>query len=204
MDGKKTKLFNSGKSIIMKYGNISKAYDAHKNDVNCDSHLWLYAKNHYIRTDIWEDVKLLIALRCLLEPEYVTKGGVLSVMGGIVLPYLQENKRLLEEFIGKLSPDHSWHYSLQELLPNHNPLNHVDEPYEDRVLAGYLMIMHVQKVRENDKILIPLDDPDPDLLPTTTFCKKGGKHEPGTDGMHFNCFCKKCFQTLKSSGPNQI
>jgi len=25
-------------------------------------------------------------------------------------------------------------------------------------------------------------------------CSKGGLHEWGTDGVHFNTFCKKCFK----------
>ena len=176
----------------MQYPDISAAMKAHRQDVNPDSHLWLYAKNHYIRHNVWEDLKLLVALRCGLEPEHVTKGGVLMVLGNIVIPILHGSINELENFIGRLSPEHLMHYSLRW---GHNK-DLAPEPYEDVLLAAYLSIMSLQTVRDGDKILIPLDEADPDLLPTTRKCKKGGDHEKGTDGMHTNVFCTKCFQPL--------
>jgi len=34
-----------------------------------------------------------------------------------------------------------------------------------------------------------------DDCPRTYCCPKGGFHQDGTDGMHSNIFCKKCFRT---------
>jgi len=161
--------------------------------------LWLYAKGHYLRRDIWKELQILVALRCLLEPEHVSKGAVLSVLGGLVLPILLKSKCALEEFIGRLSPEHCFYYTLRGWKPplTRHPKEKVEEPFEDRVLAGYLSIMAMEKVNDDDTVLIPLDPVDPKLLPTVSVCLRGGRHEKGIDGMHQNVFCKKCFQSME-------
>ena len=177
----------------MTYANILEAYAAHKDDVNPDSHLWLYAKHHYVRHDVWEDLKLLIGVRNLLEPECIPKNDVLCVVGNIAIPFLQSGSGYaLQDFFTRLSLRAINPFGLGRLQSERQ-----SEMYEDRLLAGFLSVMSHQRVRQGNVVVIPLDKPDPDLLPTVTLCKKGGEHIPVTDGVHLNVCCSKCFQSLE-------
>lgn len=173
------------------YQDVSEAYNALKSrNESPDTHLWLYAKHHYIQRDVWKEVRWLVGARCLIEPEHIKDGDILLILGNFILPALQSSSYQLQQFLGRLSPSHMWHFTLRQ-----DPFDQTPERYEDRLLGGYLSIMHMTAVKDGDRVLIPMCDPDPMLLPTTTLCPNGGEHEEGTDGI--NVFCKKCYQSLE-------
>lgn len=55
---------------------------------NADRHIFLYAKGWYERKDIMQDLKIIVAERCGLDPKYISDLDVLRVIIGVVYPYI--------------------------------------------------------------------------------------------------------------------
>lgn len=47
---------------------------------NAESDVILYAKNHYERTDVVEDLKVIYGKRNGVEPKYLQKGNIAGMM----------------------------------------------------------------------------------------------------------------------------
>jgi len=119
---------------------------------NWDSHIWLYAKYHYKRGNVIEDLNKILADRSGIKAEHIDIKSIFIVLCEIVYPYLSEYNfvTFLEDSFRK------WvDYETTTTL--------------EKVFERLLWILHDVKVKEyvNDKwvILIELDEPDYNILP---------------------------------------
>lgn len=123
---------------------------------NGDSHIWLYAKHHYKRTDIIKDLKKILAERSGTDVEYVGIDSIFIVLCQLVFPHLTEYRFL--EFITDSFKD--W----KRKFGHYNNITSIR-----KVLERMLSILANVKVK--DKIdgewitLVELDEPDYSILP---------------------------------------
>ena len=125
---------------------------------NPDSHLWLYAKNHYVRHAMMADLRVLLGERNDIEPACVRDGDVVDALLSIVVPRLKQgSEHALREFLVELAPEHAWKYEQQwsGAVPTPGEL----------LAAKCLSYMSLCPVREKEVTLIELDPVDPLLLP---------------------------------------
>ncbi len=64
-------------------------------------HIWLYAKYHYVRGDLLEDLKIILAERSGIEPKAITTDHVIRTLVEIILEHVP-NTRSLQRFIGDI------------------------------------------------------------------------------------------------------
>lgn len=133
---------------------------------NLDSHIFLYAKGHYERSDVIKDLKVIVGQRCGIEPEDITTTDVIEVVLAVTIPHVRRSEHLLREFILGLRETRYW-----EVSPGQK------DPYtfDKALLRRCLSVLSMTMVKGKDgEILIPLDDPDPAILPLKAY-KSDGK-----------------------------
>ena len=121
---------------------------------NWDSHIWLYAKNWYQRTNTIDDLKKILADRSGIDEQCIGIKDIFSVLCGIVYPYLTEYKffTFLEDSFRNFMD-----YKLDTTL--------------EKVFERLLWILHDVQTKEKRKrkgkwkILVELDEPDYNILP---------------------------------------
>jgi hypothetical protein len=64
-----------------------------KEKVNPDTHIWLYAKNWYKKTDIIEDLKVIMGKRCALYPEQVKQKDIEIILLDIMYHHINNEYR---------------------------------------------------------------------------------------------------------------
>jgi len=144
------------------YKDVSEASQAKRDCVNSESDIWLYAKNHYIkRDDMWKDLKWLVGIYCLIDPEHISKWDVLNMLMRIAIPLIKDNEMRLRELLSDLSPNSIY---------NSCDKNRDTKTYEDYLLENLLRILQrqaVYKIDENGNktAIVLLDPPDPNVLP---------------------------------------
>ncbi len=116
---------------------------------NCDSHIILYAKGWYKRTNCEDDLKIILAHRNGCEKEHVSRESIIIVLTGIVYPYLTEHY-FREISIRTFSKFHQSLYKMNEF---------------EMFLNEMLSILSALQIKNSDKILIELDEPDYNILP---------------------------------------
>lgn len=121
---------------------------------NPDSHIYLYAKGHYKESHLIEDLQKIFGRRNALDPEYISTEGIMQMLLATVHPHISNSYHFIG-FVLDLSPSNRWKF------------NHKDEyVFEHAVIRKCLSILRMtQIIDENNKVLIELDDPDPDILP---------------------------------------
>ncbi len=129
---------------------------------NADSHIYLYAKGHYEKDDLIEDMKKIIGERCGIEAEHVTVGNILHVLLSIAYLYVIDLYHF-RDFILDLHPVNYW------------KLDRTNYDFEHAVIHKCLSILAMTQVKEGDEVLIELDDPDPNILPLTKHTNKEEK-----------------------------
>ena len=125
---------------------------------NPDSHLWLYAKHHYVQNKMMDDLKIIVGERCGIDPESVGDGDVCSVLLGLVVPRLKlKSDGAVAEFLLALRPDEAWKYARK--------WEGVEPTYHEMLAAKCLSLLSLETVRTKEGVvLIELDPPDPLLL----------------------------------------
>lgn len=115
-------------------------------------HIWLYAKEHYKRGFMMEDLKILIGHHAALEPKRVSENDILSVMCEIVYPYFTSG---------------NVEYKLQTLLKDLILTSQGTKRPLDVgcVVARLLSVIQLVKTRRGGKEIINLGEPDFNLLP---------------------------------------
>lgn len=135
---------------------------------NADSHIYLYAKGHYERSpDILQDLKVLVGQRCGIETEDLTVLDIAEVVLAITMPYLMKSQHQLRNFVLGLDERRYWEVARRE------------DPYtfDKALVRRCLSVLSMTTVKgKNGEILIPLDDPDPTILPLKVW-KTEGKDE---------------------------
>jgi len=113
---------------------------------NPDSHIYLYAKGWYAREDVLEDLKKILSHRSGIPSEDITFVNILTVLTPLVFKELKLKSYGFYEFLRRISLFSS--------------------DIEKSLLKELLSILTTVKVKgENNKTIIPLDDPDPNILP---------------------------------------
>lgn len=126
---------------------------------NCDSHIILYAKNHYKITDTISDLKRIYSLRNAIDVEHIHKKDILRCLINLV------EKLRADEF--------EMHFSLLGFLsdidPNNNYFwrNHQIKSYDfdEACIRKCLSLIQCVKVFDGEKELLPLDKPNENVLP---------------------------------------
>lgn len=127
---------------------------------NINSHIILYAKNHYKRTDIIEDLRILVGHRNYCDPKFITKSDVFHVILDITLPHIlyhgeQKPENVLREFFIDLYPVNRFKFGSNE-----------DEDYFLALIRKCLSYLRNTKIcRSDGSMIMELDDPDYTILP---------------------------------------
>ena len=124
---------------------------------NWNSHIILYAKGWYERTDIVEDLKILIGKRNHIEPQYISKNEIIRNLLHIIeeLPNEVKDFRMtLSEFISDIDPK-----NLKFRLINE------DYDFDIAVITKCLSVLSLIKIYDNKTEIYPLDEPDENILP---------------------------------------
>lgn len=119
---------------------------------NYDSHIYLYAKNWYAKTNPIDDLKILYGKRNGLEPEHVSMNNILSCLFELTLKHLKEPWQL-KEFITDISPDYFWKISRFGKEP---------WDYWKAVISKCLSVLSLTKVSDIEN---GLDETDFTILP---------------------------------------
>jgi hypothetical protein len=128
---------------------------------NAYSHLYLYAKHHYKRTNVVEDLKVICGKICGCDPEHMYVDDVMYWCLKTACKHLQEDKKdlldIFREFLSDISPDNCWKTGC-----SYKPYS-----FELAVIHKCLSVLSMVSVREpsTNTILLELDEPDPNLLP---------------------------------------
>jgi len=121
---------------------------------NWDSHIWLYAKHWYERTDVVEDLKKILADRSGIEVGHINIQFIFIVLCEIVYPYLTENNFVT---------------FLEDSFKNTLGLEYKTSTTLSKLFERMLWILHDVQTKEKRKgkwkILVELDEPDYNILP---------------------------------------
>jgi hypothetical protein len=108
--------------------------------VNDRRHLYLYAKGHYIQSDIIQDLKTIVAKMCMMYPEHVEKTDIIHWL----LKEVYQHIKTEEDFFKFFSLTYySWG-------------NKID------IIRNSLSFLRFIRVKDID---IELGQPDPSVLP---------------------------------------
>jgi len=129
---------------------------------NCDSHIYLYAKGHYLKSDLWEDLRKIMSLRSMGTPDNkVTISDILLVLLSITYKYIDSKHRFLD-FVNDLSPSNCW--KVGYIFKN--------EKYSYEKALAYKCLSILRNL-EVSRIENGLDKPNEDLLHLSKNAEEG-------------------------------
>jgi hypothetical protein len=120
---------------------------------NSYSHIILYAKNHYVKRDTIEDLKIIISHRCDVPSGQLGLQAVLDNLIKVTYKYIPKNEHHFTKFIERLNPAY-------DTMRN-------DESTEIRTIRACLNVLARIQVNDGDLVLVELDEPSRDILPLT-------------------------------------
>ena len=126
---------------------------------NADSHIYLYAKGHYQKGDLVEDLKRILGERSGIESEHITAADITHMLLKIVSPCIKTPYHF-KEFVLDLHPLNYWR------------LSRGTYSFEQAVIRKCLSILRGMQVKDGDEMLIELDDPNPGILPLTKYTNR--------------------------------
>lgn len=132
---------------------------------NPNSHILLYAKGHYKKNDIWEDLGKIVAERCAL-PMIASKRDVFQVVIGVTIDLILESpnrRNKLKQFITNASAFRFAPFDLRH--ENHDSSMGFIE-------ACLIELMQLPVKDEKGNILIELDEANPEILPLSEDSKR--------------------------------
>lgn len=121
---------------------------------NADSHLYLYAKGHYQKDNLIEDMKKILSERSNIPKEYIQTQDILVVLLRLTYKHIKGNEGKFTNFMFGLLPDYIWKFG-----------GKAEEKIDITIIRNCLSILQNVRVKNEGKILIELDDPNPDILP---------------------------------------
>lgn len=134
-------------------------------------HFYLYAKGHYLETNILEDLKKIVAEYAGLEPEHVRTGDIWILLSEEVFEILRDNRYNFLDFLDKIAPENNWQVGGRtnySILGGRKITIAEDENYWTRMYRACLSVLRLSKVRcPEEGIFRNLGDPDPEILPLT-------------------------------------
>lgn len=129
-----------------------------------NTHIYLYAKYHYKRNDVIEDLKLIVEKTYLIgEPD---TQDVISILLNLAQKYIQKNFVLFREFVNDISPYETWKVGYYTKESINNP-NMKDYDFNLAVIYKCLSVIRQTTVKEIEEIEgLPLGNADFNLFPT--------------------------------------
>lgn len=134
---------------------------------NSDSHIILYAKYHYKRTDVVEDLKRIYSHRNAIDVRYLSTADIASMLFSLYMNLVTDPSfsmgiiLSMENFINDLRPDQCWRTGY--IWKDNSEGYDIDLAI---IYSCLSLLMNIQvKDTEKDKVLIPLDEPDFSILP---------------------------------------
>lgn len=128
---------------------------------NPDSDLLLYAKHHYERESLWDDLAKIIAKRNYLEAYYLSKSIIFENIIHITMKYVDMDGPRMVDFLFDIQPQNWWKWSDKRVI--YSSIEGYD--FYEATVKKCLNFLAVTTVYENGKELIHIDDPDPELFP---------------------------------------
>jgi len=129
---------------------------------NTDSNILLYAKGWYKKTNLIDDMKVLVSHKYMWNKEDCTIGDIVSCCIDLLCKYciLDKPKYILkqnfEEILQDLNPNEIWKCGYEK---------NRSYSYEEAIIRKTLSMLGLLSVRNGDKMLIELDEPDVTILP---------------------------------------
>jgi len=137
-------------------------------------HVVMYAKDHYVHTDLLKDLGIILGKRSNIDPEYYYDRHPMQIVNQL-LPAAYEAignsgnpEYYFTKFIEDSAPENNWkvggvctHNVFGQRLNNGKE----PEPYSTRVIRSILSIFRNMAVIKGGERVIELGDPDPSILP---------------------------------------
>lgn len=126
---------------------------------NPDTHIYLYAKGFYEKSDLYQDLKTIIGYRSCIEPEHISQTDIVLVLIDIVQYHLQQGnfKGNFLDFINGISPHSSWKFSDSIKYNQETEYN-----FYDQLIKKCLSNLRLTSI---DNIPGKLGKPNPGILP---------------------------------------
>ena len=127
-----------------------------------DSHIILYAKHHYQETNLIEDLKKIYSIRNAVDIEYLNTREILANLLDLVeklikIPEL-EIRFTLSNFISDIDPNSFENrFYIEAEKKEYN--------FEEACIKKCLSLIRLMRVYKDDIQLIPLDEPNENILP---------------------------------------
>ena len=127
-----------------------------KEKLNADSHVYLYAKKHYVKSkNPFNDLRKIYALRNGVDAQFISDGDILGMMLTLTYQHIK-SEYAFEKFVCGMFKTYKRH----AILPHFGIAN------KKKLLWQMLSALALTQVLDGDKVLIPLDEPDFTILPS--------------------------------------
>jgi hypothetical protein len=145
-------------------------------ELSCNRHIYLYAKGHYKRNNILDDLRILTGERCgAYNPRtktmyYIVElSDILSVLGGIVGEWITDSRKF-NEFVADMSPENSWRIGYEtkssRYLHSHNTKQECPEyNYWDAFAYACMKVLRFLSMSDIEAKEGLIGAPDYDLFP---------------------------------------
>ena len=127
---------------------------------NSDTHIYLYAKGHYEITDTISDLRIIVGERCCIFPEDVRIVDIYNLLTRMAFQHIIDSyntMHFLGEFLDDINPKNMWRVITKQEDKNYD--------FTMAVIEKSLSVIRHVKVKDGDKILLELDEPDRNILP---------------------------------------
>jgi hypothetical protein len=117
--------------------------------MNSHTHYYLYAKGHYEKNDLWDDLKAIQAAWCGIEAEYIDESDISNVLLPLVFKHIKEGGNpefMFIDFINRLD--------------EHNACGAPDRPFPERLIQDCLSVLRYVTAEG-----LNLGEADPNILP---------------------------------------
>lgn len=125
--------------------------------LNADSHIFLYAKRWYKRTEVFADLKKIISVRNGCEAQYISDGDVITLLCELVFPFITDAHKF-QDFVLSFFRYKGKNYSGAKIMIT---------PKE--IVISLLSVLELVKVKDSSgnivRDIIQLDEPDYSILP---------------------------------------
>jgi hypothetical protein len=141
---------------------------------NENSHIYLYAKNHYQKGDVWEDMRKIVAYKFKLKEDLISNQDIILAVTTIIRKHKEfSQEQIFYEFLIDISPESCWktgYYTVDKYPELFNksrlPRNYEEQyDYWTAVLFKGLSIINMLRVFNGEKVLIEIDEPNAEILP---------------------------------------
>ena len=126
------------------------------------SHLYLYAKGHYQKSNTIDDLKRILANYAGIDVRDITLVNLTEWVLRGTLPHIREkNDHVLIDFFLSLTPSNDWRFGFdvaQDVPP-------YDSGYLPRLISRCLSTLALAQVWDGSNLLIKLDVPHANILP---------------------------------------